>query len=154
MARFADDRVDDRDDILSTDNGKLPGWAMVLLMALTIGTVVLIGGAIAMFATRSAHDERAVAQANLTATRAAANRIYTRIEFKGLVLGSIPEDVKVTIGPPSFTLEEGMWSTWHYHNLTRDSITGAVDPITTVLFDKGVVIAVNFQAADANGKSK
>jgi hypothetical protein len=148
MARFTDtDRFDDEDDITSGHGreakGGFPVWAMVVLCAVPIFAVVAIGGAVAMFTMRSAHVERAEAQANLAATRPAINRVCTRDEVKALV-GSTPEDVTAAIGPPSFRLEGGARSTWHFHNMSRDPVTGRVDPITKVVFDGGVVVEVNF----------
>jgi hypothetical protein len=83
-----------------------------------LGTVVLVVGSVALFwAPEPPKVRRADAQSNATLKdgnlNRAMNRVYSRDDFKGLVVGSTPEDVKATIGPPSFTLEDGRWSTCH-----------------------------------------
>jgi hypothetical protein len=162
----ADDRFDDEDDTLSNRsrkaNGGFPVWAIVVLCAVPIFAVVAIGGAIAMFTMRASHADRAEAQAVRVESRTAVavdrNGMmvgpgskaktgtadgYTRDEFKALV-GSTPEAVTATVGPPSFRLVDGTRSTWHYHNLTKEPATGQIDAVTKVVFDGGVVVDVYF----------
>jgi hypothetical protein len=154
MARFTDaDRFDDDDDIVPTVKSGLSGWAMVLLIVASVAALALIGGAVTIFGMRSAHVERAEAAANLTAARPAFDRVCTRDQFKALV-GLTPEVVNTTVGPPSIGFEKGTRSTWHYRNRTMDPITGIVDPLTEVVFDRGVVVEVSFQAVEPMGKAK
>jgi hypothetical protein len=116
---------------------------IVLLCALPIGAVVLIGGAVAFFGMRSANVQRAEAQATLTVTRQATDRVWTRDEFNALI-GSTPKDVEAALGPPQVSIMERNRPAWYYRNKTKDPATGKIDPQTKVIFEGGVVVEVNF----------
>jgi len=157
------DQFDDYDDMPADrqrkSKGGLPMRAIVLLCAVPIGMALLIGGALALRASRV---ERAEAQAAQVEAQMLVNngpamrmqgpagknnggtkRVYSRDEFKAR-LGSTPDDLTAAVGPPEFRIADGARTTWHYHNTTKDAATGKIDPVTKVVFEGGVVVAVEF----------
>jgi hypothetical protein len=79
--------------------------------------------------------------------------IFTRDDFKALV-GSTPQDVIAAVGPTELRDAAAGRTTWHYLNKTKDPATGKIDVVAKVVFDKGVVVEVNFLAADEGSKAK
>lgn len=145
MSRRDDDRFDYDDDMQRPSRGKsgFPGWLIVLLIALPIGAVVLIGGAVAMFTMRSANAERAEAQANVAVKSANDKKVFTREEFKSMI-GATPEDVAAEFGEPHVKIAGNNRTTWHYQNKTVNPATGKSDSAVEVVFVGGIVVEVNF----------
>ena len=70
-----------------------------------------------------------------------AARVYTREEFKALVLGKTEAEVIEAVGRPDRTDGAGMWV---YRNRTRDLVTGKTDGTIRVFFREGKVSSVMF----------
>ena len=70
-------------------------------------------------------------------------RVYTRDEFRRLVIGKTPDEVTAAVGEPDETLQDGGVARWTY----RDRVTtgpgkGAATPV--VIFQDGRVAEVTY----------
>lgn len=166
MARFDSDRFDDDDDIPSARAGKrgFPGWAIVLLCTLPVLAVIVIGGAMSMFMAREAQVPRAELGAPRLAVRtpsvgaagpdgaimtpvgkdAGTIRVYTRDEFKQLVMGKTLEQLIAAIGQPDATVNSDFGLTHRYSNRTKSPETGQLDPAVELGMKNGRVFEVTY----------
>jgi hypothetical protein len=73
-------------------------------------------------------------------------KVFSREEFRRLVLGKTESEVIAAVGRPESTHELGQAgrSFWIYHNLTRDPVSGNVDVSTHVTFQDGRVEVVSY----------
>ena len=66
---------------------------------------------------------------------------YTRIEFNDIVVGKTTEEVLKLVGKPGGTHGTNPEdSTWYYHNICYDPITGRSDQNTIVEFRKNIAV--------------
>jgi outer membrane protein assembly factor BamE (lipoprotein component of BamABCDE complex) len=78
--------------------------------------------------------------------------VWTRTEFKNLVMGKTPDEVMKAIGKPESTNEgDEKYRYWYYRSITKDEITGKVDLTTNIVFrsddpakTERIVVHVNF----------
>jgi hypothetical protein len=70
--------------------------------------------------------------------------VYTRAEFKELVLGKTADEVLATVATPDHTEADEFGTYWHYRRRTMDPETGKTDPDTRLEFKDGRVSGVNF----------
>jgi len=131
-----------------------------LILGLVIGggvlvAVLLIGCAVSMFLFRGA-AVNAPQGAQPVATRAdqpegkvgndAAKKTYTRVEFMKLVMGKKPDEVIAAVGKPDDKTENALKPdspVWYYKRTTINPASGELDHSAQVVFEKGVVSAVN-----------
>lgn len=70
-----------------------------------------------------------------------AEKVYSRDEFRGLVVGKTPDEVIRAVGRPDKT--SGADSRyWSYRERTRDPITGKTDGNIMVVFENGAAARV------------
>jgi hypothetical protein len=77
-------------------------------------------------------------------TTAEAKKVYTREEFKSLVMGKTADGVLKAVGKPDSTLEFGDEPSWYYKRVTTDPVSGKVDYSAQLIFAGGVVVGVNY----------
>jgi hypothetical protein len=70
--------------------------------------------------------------------------IYSRDEFKDLLMGKTAGEVIAAVGEPFRTSEDSDTAYWHYRRRTRDPITGKIDSDVQVVFRDERVVAVNY----------
>jgi len=167
--RFGD--ADDHDDYPAHPPRKSGNPALVI--GLVVGGLMLLGavvcgGVMIWFGarveqTQRERDEAAAAKAPIAmpvvkdgvdpARLGGENRarlggvklVYTREEFKTLVMGKTPEEVIAAVGQPDSTQErpDGTQTTWHYDNRVTNSAT--TKPSTGILeFKDGKVAEVRW----------
>lgn len=74
---------------------------------------------------------------------AVTKTVYTRDEFRKLVVGKTPDEVIAAVGKPDDTSESGSVS-WTYMYRTKDPITGKTDVSAIVVFEDGRVDRVRY----------
>lgn len=75
----------------------------------------------------------------------ADKKVYSREEFRSLVMGKTPDEVTKVLGKPVSTSDKGDGQpTWYYENLSRDPASGRLDSWIAVRFANGVVVSVSF----------
>jgi hypothetical protein len=130
--------------------------AIALLLCLTGLIIELVWGATFVAAmeesrqnTQARMEESRQAQAELKnvqqqAKNQPAKKIYTREEFRAIVMGETPEAVTLVLKEPEdrrFQKDEVIWI---YRGITTDRITGRTDTSAEVVFKNGKVIRVSF----------
>jgi hypothetical protein len=129
----------------------------VLITALVLGGLLLVGavacGGLALFWTRSA-DRAANEQAAIVAeaegarlvaeAKATAAKVYTREEFRDLVMGKTPGEVRTLLGPPKRESESPNRVVWHYQERTTDPATSKLDREAQVVFENERVVRVGY----------
>lgn len=167
-----DDADDYRDDY-HPRRRKTSGTNPVLIVALVVGGLLVVGFVVCgglMFLWRmepiapAPGQPAAVVEANVIqpaggkegvepARLGGENRarlggvklVYTREEFKTLVMGKTPEEVIAAVGQPDSTQErpDGTQTTWHYDNRVTNPAT--TKPSTGILeFKDGKVVEVRW----------
>lgn len=134
-----------------------PSASPVLVIALVVGGLLLVGavacGGLALFWTRSADraaNEQAaiVAEAEgarvVAAATAKAARVYTRDQFREMVMGRSPGEVRTLLGPPTKERESPKRVVWHYRERTTDPATSKLDPEAQVVFENDRVVRVEY----------
>ena len=75
-------------------------------------------------------------------------KVYTRAEFKNLVVGRSKEQIKQLLGKPEKTTELNSVEynlVWHYKNVTKDPDAEKIDPDANILFDvQGIAVSVDY----------
>jgi outer membrane protein assembly factor BamE (lipoprotein component of BamABCDE complex) len=71
-----------------------------------------------------------------------SKRIYTRDEFRKLVMGKTPDEVIAAVGKPDHTQKGEPGTFWYYTERTRDPATGKMDRNARLAFQDGRVSAV------------
>jgi len=130
-----------------------------LILGLVIGggvlvAVLLIGCAVSMFLFRGAAVN--APQGAQVATRVdepegkdgkdPAKKTYTRVEFMKLVMGKKPDEVIAALGKPHDKTENALKPdspVWYYKRMTINPASGELDNSAQVVFENGVVSAVN-----------
>lgn len=95
-------------------------------VALAVGAVVLIVmlSLASIFALQSLRPGRSSG----TVPTTSAPKLWTREEFKALVLGKTTKEVLELVGPPADTSDQGgSYTKWRYRGVTRDTISGRTD---------------------------
>jgi hypothetical protein len=144
---------DDADDDYGHRPPARPSASPALVVALAVGGAALLGAlACAGFlllsarAARDAAQERAAVRADAAAAKPAkgGTRVYTREEFRDLVMGKTPDEVAAALGRPDETSEAGGVVRWTYRGRVRDPAPGEA-PATpvAVVFRDGQVAEVN-----------
>jgi outer membrane protein assembly factor BamE (lipoprotein component of BamABCDE complex) len=106
----------------------------VLLGVGGVGTVMLFG-ALALTAGRQVETRPTQTEP--------ANKLYTRDEFRQLLMGKTMEEVLKAIGKPNSTAESPPDTYWYYRGITYDPVTGKTDGSVQVCIERGVVRRVN-----------
>ena len=70
--------------------------------------------------------------------------VFLRQDFETKVIGKTPEQVMNVIGRPERTEETSALFQWKYDEVTRETATKKIDKITTVTFERGVAVKVEF----------
>jgi outer membrane protein assembly factor BamE (lipoprotein component of BamABCDE complex) len=73
-----------------------------------------------------------------------ATKVYTREEFKKLLLGKSKQEVKDLLGKPDNTTEGGGKENWSYYRRTKDPDSGKVDKSVLISFEGGKVAGFIF----------
>lgn len=170
MARHNPDRFErDEDDVPSLSKGKrgLPGLAVVFLCSITIIAVLAIGGMFAYFASERRGEVRIAdgqpvqklerltprmsgvgGDAPMIAPEANASlgtkKVYSRDEFKELVMGKTLEELTASIGRPDVSVSSDFGLTHHYLNRTKNPETGNVDALAELTMKDGKVVRVTY----------
>ena len=143
------DPHDDYDDLPPDPRPRArSGPGLVIALILTgAGLLVLVvcGGLAALLWARAAPVAPPVAATR--ATDRPARPSYTRAEFRTLVLGKTPDEVRAAVGEPQGTAEFGIRRVWHCGGVTRDPATGTLDADAAVVFEGGVAADVQFSPA-------
>jgi hypothetical protein len=137
-------RYDEEDDYRDGPprKGTNPAVWIGLGVGVVFGGVVLLG-CLGYFVMGRAAVAPAPGAAPATVA-GPAKKLYTRDEFKRLVMGKTMEEVKAAVGPPE-TTQEGAVVRWYYKDQTTDPITGKTDYSAQVNFgDDGRVESVRF----------
>lgn len=117
--------------------------ATLLIAAACLALLVVVcgGGAVLFFAmTWRVKD----AAERIHAEKAEAAKRMTREEFRKLLVGKTKDEVIAAVGRPEQT-SDGVMSLWSYYDRTVDPVTGKVDAVAHVHFDRsGVVVRVNY----------
>lgn len=71
-------------------------------------------------------------------------KVWTRDEFKALVMGKTKDELLELVGNPDDTGEFRKQAYWHYYQRTQDPVAKNVDPGVMVYFDGNVVVEVEF----------
>jgi hypothetical protein len=151
------DQWDDGDDDYRERPHTRPSASPVLVIALVVGGLLLVGaaacGGLAHFWTRSA-DRTAYEQAAIVAeaegarvvaeAKAKAAKVYTRAEFRDLVMGKTPGEVRTLLGPPKKESESPTRVVWQYQQRTTDPATSKLDGEALVLFENERVVRVDY----------
>lgn len=74
----------------------------------------------------------------------AEKKVYSRDEFRALIMGKSQDEVIKAVGKPEMTQDLSGDVYWNFSNVTRDSVTGEVDGNVQVVFEKGRVVRVNY----------
>jgi hypothetical protein len=148
---------DDGDDDYRERPHPRPPANLVLVIALVVGGVLLVGaaacGGLAVFRMQSA-DRVANEQAAIVAeaegarvvaeAKAKAAKVYTRDEFRDLVLGKTPGEVRTLLGPPKKESESPKRVVWHYQERTTDPATSKLDREAQVIFENDRVVRIDY----------
>jgi outer membrane protein assembly factor BamE (lipoprotein component of BamABCDE complex) len=74
-----------------------------------------------------------------------AGKVYTREEFKKLVMGKSKQEVKDLLGKPDETVDSGGDEvSWCYRRRTTDPDSGKADDSAWVIFRSGKVLRIAF----------
>jgi hypothetical protein len=137
--------------------GPRPSTSPVVIVALVLGGVFVLGILVCAgiwfvgFSAPNA-EERAIREGEERAKFATDTggeirgtpKVYTRQEFRDLVMGKTPDEVIAAVGAPDHTATDEFGTFWHYRARTTDAVTGKTDPNTRLEFKDGRVSEVNF----------
>lgn len=134
------DEYDDEDEIKSPrgdlKRGGVPPGVWVLLGVAGVGAVMLFG-ALALTAGRQAETRPTQTEP--------ANKLYTRDEFRQLLMGKTADEVIQLIGKPKSTSDTPDRNPmWLYRGITYDPLAKNTDISTYVYFRRGVVDDIRF----------
>jgi hypothetical protein len=73
-------------------------------------------------------------QARTTTSQPTAKKVWTRDEFKALVVGKNPTEIEAAVGKPDSTNEFAGSVRWRYKERTTDPVTGKTDLSADVFF--------------------
>lgn len=71
-------------------------------------------------------------------------KVWLREEFRQAILGKTPEQVIAAVGKPDSTQDSSGDQSWYYRKRTKDPVTGKLDSVAQVIFERGVVVRVNY----------
>jgi hypothetical protein len=131
------------------DSQRRPSRA-VLITGLVLGVVLaasLAGLGVAYFGGQAgpghADSDQAAAD-NSGPAKAEAKRVYTRAEFRVLVLGKTPDEVVRAVGSPDRRSESGVAVFWYYDGRTTNPATSKTDGKAQLIVRDGKVAEVNY----------
>lgn len=133
-----DEYDDDEDDRRPVKRGGLPP-ALVVLLAVGGGCVFLavaVGVGALMLAGRTVETRPTQTEP--------ANKLYTRDEFRKLLVGKTADEVLQAVGKPDSTSETALGAYWYYRHKTTDPVTGQTDANAQVCFSNGQVVRINY----------
>lgn len=108
-----------------------------MLLGVAVVGAVMLFGALALTAGRTAETRP-------TRTEP-ANKLYTRDEFRTLLMGKTADEVLQAIGKPNSTADTpDRDPMWYYRNITYDPLTKNTDTSTYVYFRRGRVDDIRF----------
>ena len=112
-----------------------PDWALVPMVILsTLATVI---------ASQAERQQRQTEQQQQQTEP--VGKLYTRDEFRKLLMGKTMDEVLKAIGKPESTSDTPDRNpTWYYKNITHDPLTKETDSTTYVDFRRGRVEDVRF----------
>jgi hypothetical protein len=118
MPRYDDDSGD---DLPRRKSGMSPGLVVGLVLGGVLFVTVIVGGLV--FAVVAGP------KAGATQRAAAANRVWTRDEFRAAVMGKTPEEVIAAVGRPDGTDDapDGRPLVWYYWDRVMNPATGDTD---------------------------
>lgn len=132
------DEYDDEDEIKSPrgdlKRGGVPPGVWVLLGVAGVGAVMLFG-ALALTAGRQAETRPTQTEP--------ANKLYTRDEFRTLVMGKTQDEVIAAVGKPDKASQEPDREFWRYFGRTYDpAANGKAEDSAELEFNSGRVARV------------
>jgi hypothetical protein len=146
-----DRRYDWRDDY--DEQPRRSGTSPGLILALVLGgLLLLVVGCGAVFLFR--YWATAIPPANATAPvvvqadpakgAKGITRVYTRQEFRDLVMGKVQDEVIAAVGKPDETSEDGDVVRWTYGGRVRDPGPGQPAATPVVVFREGKAAEVQY----------
>jgi hypothetical protein len=143
------DRFDEHEEAYERDPPRRPsGTSPVLIVGLVLGALLVllvVGGLVLMVSFWAAPDGgRPPAAAQAAGPVDTTKRIYTRGEFKELVIGKTPDEVIAAVGKADRTVESGTDVFWYYDARTTNPATGEADKKAQVVFRNGKAAEVNY----------
>jgi len=141
-------RYDERDDY-DDQPRRRPGLSPVLIVLLVfgglgvLGTLACCGFWLFSWSAPRPMGGPAAVQVNGPARAGGTTRVYTRQEFRELVVGKTEAEVIEAVGKPDSTTD-GDGAVWTYRNRTKDPATGETDPRASVHFQGGKAAQVNY----------
>ena len=100
---------------------------------------LIVGGAAAIIFAIACAVVGVVVFANRTTTTESASAPtgpITREEFRAKYIGKTKAEIFAALGKPDLTFDSPPKECWHYRNITRDAISGKVDAVTDLYFDR------------------
>src|SRR5262245_44821722 len=149
------DDFDDEDDHFGTQpppRRPRQGTNPTVIILVVLGCVALVGlvlcGGLFMLGMRAV-DAPAQPASKVVVMQPAGGlepmkRVYTRDEFRMLVMGKTEQEVINELGPPNIADETPDTKRWIYRNRTTIRANGPTDPQVTIRLEGGRVIAVDF----------
>lgn len=144
MGRRRDDDDEGYDDRpASRSQGGTPVAVWVLLGVAVAGAGALALGVVAVIASQAERQQRQTEQQQQQTEP--VGKLYTRDEFRKLLMGKTMDEVLKAIGKPESTSDTPDRNpTWYYKNITHDPLTKETDSTTYVDFRRGRVEDVRF----------
>jgi len=149
MPRRDDDEFDSYDDRPRKSKGAFPVWLIVLLCAVPLGLIALVVGGVALFSFRGAAEVQQaeamrVDAAARDAGKAGIQRVYTRDEFRAMVIGKTGDEVIAVLGRPNFTSDnpDGSPDRWVYDKCVLNPATNK--------YENGTVDFINGRSIGAS----
>jgi outer membrane protein assembly factor BamE (lipoprotein component of BamABCDE complex) len=118
------------------ENSVSPGRSVIVYLLLAI---ILLGSAQLTFFLIGCQQDKQP-QTDQTQER----EVYTRDEFKQLILGKTEDEVLQALGKPRSTSQKENVQYWHYANRTMDPLTKKIDSDAQVVLENGRVRAINY----------
>ena len=138
MRRRRDEYDDDEDDDRAgkPPRGGLPPGVWVLLGVAVAGAGALALGVVAVIASQAERQQRQTEQQQQQTEP--VGKLYTRDEFRKLLMGKTMDEVIQLIGKPDSTSDFGDGEpTWRYKEITTDPVSSRTDTSVTVWFNRG-----------------
>jgi hypothetical protein len=107
---------------------------------LLAGGCVVVGGFAVMWSHVESDKRRPAGAAKVDA----AVKVYTRQEFRDLVMGKTEDEVIAAVGKPDETTEDGDAIRWTYEGRVRDPGPGQPAATPVVVFREGKAAEVQY----------
>ncbi len=118
----------------------------ILVIASLVVAAVGVGiwlGDLSRNSTNAMGDKRA-AEIHALFKKDANDKVWLRDDFRSSIMGLDQNEVIAAVGKPDSTQESGEDQIWYYARKTRDPITDKIDGNAQVIFQRGIVVRVNY----------